>query len=1521
MVLASDQAARAGDLWTALIEEAASIATAGGELDHATLAGRLQTTHGLQLGPRTDLRHVFNRLTEAANEALADIKDQIGGVRLGRTDLVDQCYAALEQNRMTLIVGDGGLGKSAILKLLALRVNLEGAGIFVAPGRIIPGGWLQMSNVIDCPVSRDELFNELGCGGGATLFVDNIDQIDDPRDWATVGDLVRGAMANPGWRVVATARSDSNDWKTKLPSGLAEAGIAPVELGEISDAETAALAAGNSTLAALLDNKHPAKRIARNLFYLSRMIELGAGQEPLLAIASEIDLARVWWRYGGGRSETGKWERLKVLRALGTQILSHPGRTTFRADDLASETVAELLRYDSLREDRRGSTVAFRHDVLRDWTIGFLLDEEPERLNDLAMDRPIPGGLSRGLEITARVAIESDPTGGRWVALLEAVERRGCHGSWRRPVLLALPRSEQALALFECLKDFLLAERGRRLGEIVRLMLAVETESFGRLIARAHPDVQIPAEVDGIVVPKGISWTWLASWIVIHANEIPSALIPDVSKFFACWLTVTQSHANGINARIVGLIFDWLTRIEDAMRPLPVRDVRNVKPPDLNFPHMREVRDELRTTFFMCCHLNPSLAERYLEGLDPDWLRRRELTDILRAPGSLTKAAPAALADLALAGLIEKDDPDDYHGGRRDRHNPFGMDDNAFFPPSPGQGPFLEILENAPADGLRLVRGLVEYATHWWRAQYIEQRRPFPTMSIAFPDDAKSFEGDFSVYLWARGNSLPAIAGSALMALEAWGHAQIEAGRPFHDVMHDVLGPSGSSVAFVCVAVDLALSHWPEAQESAWPLVATPELLRWDDGRQNRDAAGAFWRFASEREPSHGRVKRAWLDGRASRRRRLSDRIGDYVFGGPPARLAEIRAGLEAARNRICQGPNQGEDPINGLRATAERALRMTEPAHWYLTKVRLSDGSETEGYQYQPDPDEEVRLNAARTSAEADVKHFNIRIAVRNALFEQGKSTPDIVAQSILWAKSQPRHEGPDATDVERDADFEREWDWRTVVMAAALAVRDYNAPDRDDVLAWATPVLYDAAKDPGKRYGGEQIEYNVPAIATLGLAALYERNEAASLDSLLSLAGHQLPVVLDALGQHFTRFNRLDPRLVRSIIRVVMVRAAHPRHDENEALDHEYRAAYRNMVAAAIAIERRWLDGTESEPPWPELPPWLSRPRRDFRIGDWSEDDEEIEEVQIPELYADEHVLAKLTNHLIPLTVENPPQWLLSLSAHLMQWTSEANGPHGDDDGDRDHLPTHWNVHFFDFVGILSVNLPHEQMVKMFLEPMIRFKDEPFFDAIGSFLRGFDRATVATDTANPENPAGVRSLVADRMRRGWGVRRLGREKSFSVETQLLDALLAMFYQPSRWVNRGRPHIPQRWIGLVDTMPTLTALVTEASASGYLAHMFLNLVETFPCAALLPYVAQATAGWCSAYGVDTNFWSEKGIGTRVCAWIEKTLNADEATPAALIDVQDELTKCLDILVRSGVSQAREIEERIAMVSSQRKIA
>src|ERR1700730_371031 len=85
---------------------------------------------------------------------------------------------------------------------------------------------------------------------------------------------------------------------------------------------------------------------------------------------------------------------------------------------------------------------------------------------------------------------------------------------------------------------------------------------------------------------------------------------------------------------------------------------------------------------------------------------------------------------------------------------------------------------------------------------------------------------------------------------------------------------------------------------------------------------------------------------------------------------------------------------------------------------------------------------------------------------------------------------------------------------------------------------------------------------------------------------------------------------------------------------------------------------------------------------------------------------------------------------------------------------------------------------------------------------------------------------------------------------------------------------IPDNWDGLDGTMPTLTALVTAAPTSGYLATLFLNLVESSPRVVLLPFVVEATTAWCSAYGVDTNFWSEKEIGGRVCAWLDRTFTA-----------------------------------------------
>ena len=54
------------------------------------------------------------------------------------------------------------------------------------------------------------------------------------------------------------------------------------------------------------------------------------------------------------------------------------------------------------------------------------------------------------------------------------------------------------------------------------------------------------------------------------------------------------------------------------------------------------------------------------------------------------------------------------------------------------------------------------------------------------------------------------------------------------------------------------------------------------------------------------------------------------------------------------------------------------------------------------------------------------------------------------------------------------------------------------------------------------------------------------------------------------------------------------------------------------------------------------------------------------------------------------------------------------------------------------------------------------------------------------------------------------------------------MFYQPHRIATRGQPSIPGNWEGLDANMPVLVNLVASAPTSGYIATLFLNIIQLF---------------------------------------------------------------------------------------------
>jgi hypothetical protein len=60
----------------------------------------------------------------------------------------------------------------------------------------------------------------------------------------------------------------------------------------------------------------------------------------------------------------------------------------------------------------------------------------------------------------------------------------------------------------------------------------------------------------------------------------------------------------------------------------------------------------------------------------------------------------------------------------------------------------------------------------------------------------------------------------------------------------------------------------------------------------------------------------------------------------------------------------------------------------------------------------------------------------------------------------------------------------------------------------------------------------------------------------------------------------------------------------------------------------------------------------------------------------------------------------------------------------------------------------------------------------------------------------------------------------------------------------------------------------------------------------------------------------------QICAWLNRALTGSDGHPMQLDDpTRDSLLKSLDVLVRAGIAQAKEIEERVSENGEARKSA
>ena len=1481
-----DDRLRAGTLWKSLIELALQIAVSGGDRDRGRLIEYLGSQSFRFAGDRR-YASVRATLAEASRVALADIGDRVGDIMLTRHERVAAVHAALDDGRYVEIRGDAGVGKSGVLKHFAGQIATESQVIVLSPGRSTPRGWA----VLGLDGTARELLTDLAADGGAVLFVDNLDFFED-EERRTVVDLVRAVASIPGFAVIVTARRnfgvEEPSWLP--PDALDHLGRAePIMIDELSDAEVDEIRYAAPRLAPLLGDAHPARAVTRNLFRLARLV---ARPEDAMALRTEADMAEQWWRTADGKFDGEHRDRTRLLRALAEVALFHAG--PLDVSNHPAEAVDALVASETL-SDLRNDRVTFRHDVLREWAIGNLLHSDPTMIERLPLTRPASAALARGMELAARMALERAVDSTRWQSLVERLSCESTHGSWRRAALLALVRSEISRELLTRASGLLLANRASMLRELIRLVMAVDVQPAPKFFEAFGVDpATIPPSIN---VPSGPSCYRLIGWLLSLGQSLPVTAIPDVVDFYTMW-PIGMGGLDLLTPSLLQWLHRWLIEIESARDTEDFGDRREPFGGEFDHEQIASLESDLRVVFLLFCRRTPALAKEYLQSLRQRQRSEDVVRSILNLHGSLAQAAPEELAELTATALIPKRQPAERHH-RPGFEEPFNFLDHEFLPASPTQGPFLELLTHAPQHGLSLIHRLVDHAISFYSG---DTEYDADAIIVSFPYGDRAFPWRRS-YAWSREGSGSYSVTSALMALETWAHRRIEAGETLETVLAEVLGPPDSPAAYLLVAVDLILWHWPKSREAAVPFLACPELLCIDRERHVHDSFGLN---ALQRNPVVG------LEGlAASRRLSLEDLLGKYAVFEPVELRETLTALLGRAAARL--GPPDAQSNLRDPALMVAAALNRVDPNNWRESPISLPDGTQQTAFQYVS-PEAEARHLAALQEATQDLhSDTNMQAALSLALEDPSRSSPELVAAAVEWAQRPVVISETEGRD--EDEDWMRD---QALVNAAMIAMRDGDGELRVRHEAWARGVFAQAVqtKDNQVYRSRSGLSFNPVAVAFVGMIhSLRVRTAPGNVRDLLEVATRKDQAAAHGFGAAANILASIDERLPRAVLRCAFAACIRPNHEWN--LSEEEVAVrserQRQQVLASVDAELAWLADERLEPEWPDFPLEPPRLRRGLRLpGGRRQQDTPAPQRSRPDEYVDHQAAALWLSktHSIVDTVQRP--WLLKIAQSYASWTAAANGTGMEVHEEVANPPSEWNDAYFDLLAQSLPGLALPEIEQLALTPIGVLPDKAFYDIITGFLRSVDAVYFSDRGLQEPIAIRIRSVLANRMMATSGWQHLAGNRSSSIERHIGPAIAVLFFNVYGFALPAQCYLLPNGIDRLDAfLPVLEQLI-EHGPSLFVALVTLNLLEVSPRSAHLPFLVTAAKVWLRGYPDHRDFWVDYGIGRRVCVWIEEVRRQEptlfDRNEAMRMDVDRLLAK----LITLGVAEASRLETALA---------
>lgn len=1481
-VLAPEDAARTEALWSNLIELAIKTGKTGGAIARDELAGKL-TAHGFCLAGDRNYASARARLAEMSRFALQDIGTKVGGINLPRLRALAALDEARDHHRFIEITGAPGVGKSFVLRHLAERQGREAHVIVLDPIGTPDGGWAALAQRLNVPGTAKDFLGDLAASGGGVLFIDGLEMFASAERRRTVNDVLREIAAVEGFSVVVSTRPDIG---VEGSSWLAQDALvvlgAPhrVLVEELDNEEVAVLSEAAPELRALLSPGHPAASIARNLYRLTQLIKVPSTVE----IRTEVALADYWWQSADGAMPQDVRAGQRLLAELAEAVLVGSDTIEVTTDSPARDHLLRTLTLTEPRRDRLG----FHHDVLRDWAIGARLNENISLIDSVNLTIPPAPRLARGIEFASRFALEKGQDCSDWQALLVSLSRLGAHDAWRRQALLAIVRSELSSELLNRCSTSLLAQGGALLVELCTAITAVETktarEIFKSLQAKGVEGPEVPGTLR---VASSRSAFNVLMWCLRHAAQIPLNAIPAVIKLIEIQFLLVMGIPE-FGQAMAQMLFKWLMQLDLREEKISIPSLPDAA--KLDGQARQRIIEDLRTMALLLAANAPDEAKAYLAAVtaENDRYKFKKIRPFSRA---LASVAPAELAKLLETSLIE---PPSHHKSRRDpMDRVFSFTDTDYMPPSPAQPPFLDLLDAAPGIGLALIRKLVETAVAFHADGKTTETNGY---TIVLDGNPRFFPW-VQTYFWTRDQAREYSAASGLMALEAWAQERLDKREDIQAVLSDILGPPGSCAAYLLIAIDVLVSHWPHTRDALVPFVGSPHLLANDRTRSMHEELGRM--NFGQKEPA-GRVKLAELAKRPSRGVTLEDLLPYYL--ADDAAGCSLRILLREAFTEM--GPYPDHADFSDAAFMGAYALNMLDKSNWVEV-----DG----GLRYQSPPTEAAHLARLEESRQKLVFASTIEAKIQLAVDDAAKGSPEVAREAVEYAAG----DLPDDSDT----DYLKSRSTR-LITTAMLVARDGDDDLLDQHETWIRAVITKALEEETNRYGSTKgLRFNRPGIGLYALIHLWHRRKnSVDRNLLVKSAARKDCAAVPAIAATLMQINETDPRVVKSALRIAFacLRWQWHRHDEDTADREAYNIDKARRDELAVAAEIAWLGGG-TEPAWPILPEEEPSMRYGSRVS-FSTDRASIE------LERDEDALevrsARTSIHvnttgiaewlgLLNLGTSATPDWYGEVIETYATWSSRLNAHGYSADAELDRTPDEWNHQFYVLFAAALMEADRDHFERL-LSPILELPDCSFCDVADTIIHAAD-VCYFNDRSRPADRA--RDLREQLVRRTMALRRWSwgnRPGDLHIDLDRGPVIAKLLMNVFNLLTRHTesylvPAVFNRLDPLLDTLRPLL----PGGPTAFVSLCTMNTLMVSPTSRHLDFLLSAVEAWLNATRTDQSMWHALGIGRKVAEWFDKAAFEDPSLLHCEHPQRMSIDAMLGHLVSLGISEAHEIEMRI----------